>query len=409
MRRIIYAVPIVALLAFGLILVFPKPRPSPKGNSPADTQNGTKTPPLPPTPAIEREIGINVDPEITAGSIRIYAHAGGHPLPDVRVMLMAVSDHETAPLILTTGPDGQAQAERVPVGDWEVYAKHRQYVPVRMETKVKDRRDTPVTLELIEGARIFGAIVDREGRAIPGAETSLLHPTTLMPMRLWRKSVSDADGSYLIEGIPVGKVVLYVRHIRYKPVMREDIPIRAAGEPVRIDVTLKEGNVIAGRVVTETGIPIEGAYVSAANETASLVKTDREGRFTITGLGDEPANLFARAKGYGAVYARGIAPNTTDLEIKFLNPGSILGHVNPAVPSFNVLLYRFDEDLGKQLLISSPRFANAQGGSFHLPDVANGVYRVSAEAPGYARADPVVVSVGVGEAVRGILLELKPK
>ena len=188
-----------------------------------------------------------------------------------------------------------------------------------------------VVLELVRGARVFGKVVDPRGATAAGARvrclasaiedlTVQIGPLPLaaeaasMPsgagraLGTTRAAVADRDGRFVIDDLIPGRYRVEVAHGGAEP-FRSDEFVLAPGE--RRDVgklALQPGFPVTGRVVDESGCPIDGARVvvgagGASAASAGLVAvTDAGGSFALS-LPAGSYRLAASAPGRGRAEA----------------------------------------------------------------------------------------------------------
>jgi hypothetical protein len=314
-------------------------------------------------------------------------------------------------LTLETEPDGTRAVGRLLPGTWDVSAHHPQYVPVSTGAVVQAGRAAEVILEFKEGGRVTGTVTEPAGEPIARVDVNLLHGETRTFILPELSARTDPEGRFSIEGIPSLRFGLHFRHARFRPRVEMGLEFQRPGEEREVNVTLEPGSMVSGRVVEDSGAPIAGASVIASNENASLVKSDAEGRFTIYGLGDQPVNLSASARGYGTAFVRGIPPNAAGIEIRLPWGGSLAGRVaaDPIPETFAIILTRYDEDFRKNLRVKTETFGRADGGRFVLRDVSPGPYWVEVEAEGYEAAEAPQVTVNAGQATEGVVVALRKR
>jgi carboxypeptidase family protein len=167
-----------------------------------------------------------------------------------------------------------------------------------------------VVLELVRGARVFGKVVDPRGGAAAGARVrclaSVIEDLTVQtgPLPLaaeaaampsgagralgsTRATVADKEGRFAVDDLIPGRYHVEVAHGGAEPLRSEEF-VLAPGE--RRDVgklALRPGFPVAGRVIDESGGPIDGARVVVGGAGASAVSaglstlTDAGGHFTL--------------------------------------------------------------------------------------------------------------------------------
>jgi len=186
-------------------------------------------------------------------------------------------------------------------------------------------------LELVRGARVFGKVVDPRGGAAAGARVrclaSAIEDLTVQtgPLPLaaeaaampsgagralgtTRATVADREGRFAVDDLIPGRYRVEVAHGGAEP-LRSDEFVLAPGE--RRDVgklALRPGFPVTGRVVDETGAPIDGARVVVASGGAAaaaaglLAVTDAGGHFSLS-LPAGSYRLSANASGRGTAQA----------------------------------------------------------------------------------------------------------
>jgi len=150
----------------------------------------------------EEELGFDLRP-ITSGFLSgtVTDAATGAPIPKARARV-AGSDR----LLGSTGSDGTYGIVSIPSGTYTVAFSHPEYVPAEVSgVSVEDRVESTVDVALVPRPRtggLTGTVVDAiTGAPIAGA--TLSHPAG-------GSSTTDADGSYLLTGLPSGLVRLSI-------------------------------------------------------------------------------------------------------------------------------------------------------------------------------------------------------
>jgi hypothetical protein len=278
----------------------------------------------------------------------------------------------------------------------------------------------PVLLELMRGARMTGQVIDARGTPTPAARVhcvaSAMDDLTVEPGPLplaaeaaalpsgagralgsTRSAIADAHGRFTVDDLIPGRYRVEVAHVGFEP-MRTDELTLAPGERRDLGaLALKDGFPVEGRVVDESGAPIEGARVMTAgvadDGTAGLYTlTDGGGGFSIA-LPAGHYRLAASASGHGGA--------RVEVEVR---PGAAPAPLVLRLPRAEAALEGLVRDtggrpLGRARLLAWPRDAAAVGssdapigaasadvgGHFRMSDLPAGELRIEVQHPDYPR------------------------
>lgn len=162
-------------------------------------------------------------------------------------------------------------------------------------------------------ATLAGTISDPDGKPRAGAVVTLFSaqwvalrassvsalPFHMRPQAL-RRATTAADGTYSLEGVSRGRVIVVVRSAGHAPLWGViDVSPDDEGRQ-RFDATLEAGYPLSGFVLGVEGEPIEGASVVVVSEgdagesvlTARHALTDAKGRFRFTTVRRPDERLF---------------------------------------------------------------------------------------------------------------------
>ena len=238
------------------------------------------------------------------------------------------------PIIVRTTGTGAFTLSPLPPGAFRVTATSAGFV-LRRTVTIEARAPGPaaatpataaVLLELLHGARLTGRIAGAAGAPLPGAHVrcagadvdDLTVRAGMLPLAAEaaalpagpagalggaQTAVADARGRFALEGLLPGRYRLEVARDGYQPLVLE----ATLGPGERRDVgtvTLAEGFPVRGRVVDQTGAPIEGARVSVTAGAAGLPGgvTDAAGQFALA-LAPGRYRVTASAEGWGTATA----------------------------------------------------------------------------------------------------------
>jgi RNA polymerase sigma-70 factor (ECF subfamily) len=195
-----------------------------------------------------------------------------------------------------TPADGSFRFEGLHKGPAAVEVTHTGFAVLVQFVRVEEGGTTQVDARVDQGFAVEGVLHASDGSPIAGADVT---QGSVPGARryVWQRQLSaktDADGRYRIARIPSGEVQLTVVSRTPSVVRRATTQLR--GKPddsLTWNPELKEYGKIVGRVVDESGRPLEGWSVETGTRARidfipRSVKTDAQGRFELLDCADVP-------------------------------------------------------------------------------------------------------------------------
>lgn len=402
-----------------------------QGQSPEAPGNNTRSKPGPAAPSIG-ELGVLPGPlpfpeDVIAGR---YASAG--------TLQRTASGGSADGASATTGPDGKAVLVGVPAGYVQILASRDGLgaaaeivapaalpgekapalrlllrlgsvgeVSCPSPPEVSGDPEAEALTASGEGPEVGGQVTDARGQPIAGARVEV----TVGRRR--QLALSDGRGGFSVRGLPLGSLLVQVRHPGYTPLSRTLRPDEPRGD---LRLGLSPGGGISG-VVRDArlgGLPpgtqlsIESAGDATSRQSVSL---DPDGSFRMTGLAPGEVVLRVRAPGFAALQqvvrvtegASADSVTARDVVLGLERGASVQGQVRAsasgAASRAGVSVQA--EDASGRLL---GRTLTDEHGEFELADLPAGRLRIS--AAGSDGRDSATVDLRAGDRGR-VSLELR--
>ena len=278
-------------------------------------------------------------------------------------------------------------------------------IPVEAGT---DRADLELKLE--SGALLTFRLVTDKDVPVKDLDVRLQPPSTgrRRGMALGgndvdhEKITSQGDGKFLVKSLDAGTFDLTLQPLDYADVTREGLKLKP-GETVDLGtIRVKESKKIAGRITDSSGQPvanasISGLWVDGDARFSREARSGADGRYRLSGLGDQPLrNLSVRAVGYASANRESAAPGDTAVDFTLEKTGSVVGKVQyrgGAVPAaFRVQASpeanEKQERPGMRIVIGSGQDEDQvftdPSGNFRVDNVNPGMVTITAKADGRA-------------------------
>jgi len=246
---------------------------------------------------------------------------------------------------------------------------------------------------------VRGTVVDGNGRPLEGVRISArrTHETNAVVVNVGHMTTSASDGSFTVPEVEAGaETFLEGSHRNFLNSRSESFAIDPGQEVGGIELVMKVGGSVSGRVIDEQGNPIPEAIVGARDELmvevnpASLpnkVYTDAAGNFSLGRLEAGELTLISAAKGFLTVEVTGIdvieGRTAPSIEIRMTAGAHIAGTVRNSLgePIGGARVTVIDTSAGMKKLTTS----TDTNGQYRFDELGYYPVEVEADAPGYSK------------------------
>ena len=282
------------------------------------------------------------------------------------------------------------------------------------------------TIELSHGSSLSGVVLTPEGQPVAGAQVSLEHEDAMGGLGRMLSGLfptpdprlTDAQGHYEIPGPPPGQKARVVARAAGYLDGKTDLLSCAAGDTkTGVDVKLRVGATLAGKVKDDQGVPIEGALVrwTPASEdpndwgarwrlrSATPTITDGKGEFRITNV--ETGTLIVQVSDerhlpWSTKDVKAEEGKAADLDVRLklgaVITGQVLGPDARPAPKATVHYNHKGPSDGDDDPFSSDDgdVSSDANGNFRAEGLADGSYVLQARAAGAAPSEPLTAPAG---------------
>jgi protocatechuate 3,4-dioxygenase beta subunit len=286
----------------------------------------------------------------------------GRALAGAPVEIVAMPSDDL-PEAISADKNGRFTLGPLPPGRYQIIARVPDHVQMESpELRLRPDVTPSIQLRLARAGRLTGRVLDEKNQPVAGvsvsattaagrasgsdeltvllgtlplaAEAAGLPGQSLGKPGKLRSATTDARGRFLIDEMPPGRVRVDINHPDRLPVRREPIQLGPGGRQDLGDIVLQSGALLAGRVLDETGRPIEGARVEArptAKGPPVRMASDHDGNFALRVPGGDYALVAAApARAPGSWFAVHAVPGEPSRPIELRLPradGTLEGHV----------------------------------------------------------------------------------
>ncbi len=274
----------------------------------------------------------------------------------------------------------------------------------------------PIEVVLDPASTVSGRVLDPEGEPIIGARVNMTRTRTMemggsmMQMMMMMDTTSDSEGQFLFEDQEPGSISLSASSSGFQEARLDNLEIPKGENLEEIELPLEKGAVVFGNVFAPDGRPAIGASVRLVTERKGPMipdgsPSDGSGFYRVEGVAPGEVSIEATHPDYPRtvrdIEARAGA---NELDLHFSGghevSGTVVDETGNPVPQAQVRLDAAGRFFG------GPESRSSSDGTFTMPGVQDGDYRLWVDAEGFASfAGELSVSVA-GEPVAGLVAQL---
>ncbi len=278
----------------------------------------------------------------------------------------------------------------------------------------------PLEVVLRPAARLAGRVVDERQRPIAGAYVSAMMQRSMIRGRRQRPAETDAEGRFEIADVEPGTLMLHAQAAGYQQGQLTGLEVPAGGELAGLEIVLRPGATVEGRVRDAAGEPVAGVKVGVVrmregsySSHSSGSESDAEGRYRVEGLAPGPVTVTAEVGGQRRASKQlEVRPGRQTVDLVLEEGLEVAGRVvDPAAEPVAGALVSLDPsgDVSHRVFYpgsAQPVTSGADGG-FRFIGVPAGRYSLGAIAEGFARLQRGEAVVVDGFDVTGLTLHLE--
>lgn len=342
--------------------------------------------------------------------------ATGQPIENADVLALNYTNSSRSSRdFARTGKDGSFSLERLSPGDYTLMVNAFGYNNDRL-LRVQTG-ELNVALELQRKAHVSGTVVGHDtGRALAAGELQLraVHKGTELTSRVDVTGTFE-NGEFTLVDVPGGEYLIEASAIAlgYAPTFSEPFTVTDGQDLSGVNIRVRRGGKIRGRIVDENGSPVAGAlvsthdnnYTSADDELTQIfgdsfqgnivsqdVRTDGAGNFEIQALRADVYQINVRKQGFVRYIQRNIRladGEHRDLnEVEMTRGGIVKGTLYDAggqpLPGGQVHMRLQDENAFPERYQTK----SDASGSYTIENIRPGTYSISATSSATGGSNP---------------------
>ena len=327
-------------------------------------------------------------------------------------------EEEEPPPDARSGPDGLFRIEDLERGRrYSLSVRHPDH-PSESVPDVEAPTADPVLIELQPVRTLSVRVVGPEGEPVQDAEIHTVRRTGPGGTSTGSLGRTDSAGELRETGLKPGTLDLQVAARGYRDTWWKGIQIPRDRDPEPLTITMERGSVLEVRARDREGEPLAGAWIMVWPRDLSermhgrrrdRLVTDGDGAVRIDSLAPGEYTVTGALQGTGRDASANVrlGTGTTRVDLVLEEGLSVAGRVvnekGEPVPSAAVQV-----EITVEGATSMQGYSSRADGSFVIPDLEEGEYRLTASAEGYGTSEPQRLRLS-GSGVEGIEIRLSPE
>ena len=286
---------------------------------------------------------------------------------------------------------------------------------IKME---KNKVKKNITMIMRTGGKLAGHVRDESGNPIAGVKLTLnlhrVYEWTTQGRKSSQVVLSDDKGFFSFDKLAENKYRVAATAKGYATQYKNGMKVIGASVDESIEFSLKAGGVVKGTVKTDTDEVVKDATIYLySNSSWGRAKTDENGEYTVTNVGEGPYYASARAKGYSREIKKKVFPIEGKIDFEVRRDGYVWGEVvkredDEAVRRYRVQLQQ-QKNRGQTVdwTTKSSVWVNDPEGKFKIyaPD---GTYRLVIKSKGHMRYEQNGVALSVDAEPEEMTIKVIP-
>ncbi len=352
----------------------------------------------------------------------------GNPIKNAKIEAFSMTNRASRTQTqVRTDDEGRYLFEDVPGGNYTLRASAKGF-----KTATKPRinaGEMDVNIQLAALPTVTGQVFDDKGQPARNFTVNLRQPMRGSDLTMYvpktRTKVKSEDGTFKITVPMAGEYLVEAQAGSFAPSLSNSFTITDGQNLSGIDVTLKGGGIIRGRIVDPSGNAIPGAVIKTDNNdwtgsgfdeslgemfpgisTKKTTKSNADGEFVLRGL--HPTKYlvqishpgFAKTAMRNVIVSEGVETNLKDVQME---TGSTVSGVvrGPNGAPLSAASVNLQMETATEFPLSY-RVRTNKDGAYEIKAVRSGTYWISAQRPSSGGNNPFAGSADLQTTRRRI-------